>query len=66
MNRHLKEVREQLWRKIPQKELEEGPKGFQNCTWYNIKSKEARMTGAEGPKGLLREVKGEQMGGSRS
>lgn len=67
MNRHLKEVREQLWRrKIPQKELEGGPGGSQNCTWYNIKSKQARMTGAEGPKGLLREVKGERVGGSRS
>lgn len=64
MNRHLKEVREQLWRKeTPQKELEEKPEGFQNCTWYNINSKEARMTALEGPKGLLREVKGERIEG---
>lgn len=52
-----------LWRKsIPQKELEQKPEGFQKCTWYNINSKETRMTGAEGPKGLFREVKGEWVG----
>lgn len=24
------------------------PEGFQNCAWYNINSKEARMTALEG------------------